>query len=183
MNDAADRIYERLLVVRCQTGDEAAFAELVDRYHPRLRYYLRTVVDDDHAVDDVLQDVWLSVFRGVARLAEPAAFATWLYRIARDKASLRHRRQAAEAHLGETDVADQSLDEEAFSADEAERIHAALSELSAEHREVIVLRFLEDMTYDQIASVTGCRIGTVRSRLYYAKAAMRQTIERMIRHD
>jgi len=78
MNDRADQLFERVLVLRCQTGDEAAFAELVARYSPRLRYYLRKMLDDSTVAEDALQDVWLDVFRGIARLADPAALPAWL---------------------------------------------------------------------------------------------------------
>src|SRR5689334_23746704 len=83
MTDQADQLYERVLVLRCQTGDEAAFTELVARYHARLRYYTHKMLGEAHGAEDVLQDVWLDVFRGVARLADPGAFPAWVYRIAR----------------------------------------------------------------------------------------------------
>src|SRR5438270_9240388 len=94
MSDPADQLFERLLVVRCQAGDEAAFTELVERYQPRLRYYLRKMLHDPQRAEDALQDVWLDVFQAVARLNDSSAFRAWLYRIARDRASreLRKRR-------------------------------------------------------------------------------------------
>ena len=64
-----------------------------------------------------------------------------------------------------------------------ERIHAALDELAPEHREVLVLRYVEDMTYEEIARVVGCEVGTVRSRLHYAKRALRGVLERTNVHD
>src|SRR5580704_15164394 len=86
MTDSAEHLYERVLILRFQTGDEAAFTELVERYHVRVRYYLRKMLGDAHLADDALQDVWLDVFRALPRLADPGAFAAWLYRIARDRA-------------------------------------------------------------------------------------------------
>src|SRR5438105_3226823 len=86
MTDTPDRLYERVLVLRCQAGDEDAFAELVERYQPRLRYFLRKMLRPAEATEDALQDVWLAVFRGLARLADVGAFRAWLYRIARDRA-------------------------------------------------------------------------------------------------
>ena len=73
MNDQTDRLYEQLLVLRCQAndGDGAAFAELMERFGPRLRYYIRKMVGDDHHAEDVLQEVWFDVYRGLARLADP----------------------------------------------------------------------------------------------------------------
>jgi hypothetical protein len=88
-----DRLYEQLLVLRCQAGDEVAFEEIVGRYGPRLRYYLRKLLEDNDSVDDAIQDVWLDVLKSVTRLAEPAAFSTWLYRIAHARACREFRRR------------------------------------------------------------------------------------------
>jgi RNA polymerase sigma-70 factor (ECF subfamily) len=180
MGDMADRIYERLLVVRCQTGDEAAFGELVGRYGSRIHYFLRKMVGP--SAEDVAQDVWFDVYRGVPRLADPAAFPAWLYRVARDRAyRLIRRRRPATRSIDE--AAGVAADAEVtFAAEEAAAVHAALDELAPEHREVLVLRFLEDMGYDEIARVVGCPVGTVRSRLHYAKAALAAVIERADRH-
>ena len=106
MSDQADRIYERLLVVRAQAGDAAAFAELVERFSPRLRYFLRKLVDGDGA-EDALQDVWLDVVRQLPRLKDPQALVAWLYRIARDRAYGRLRKsRRAEQPLDEASVVD-----------------------------------------------------------------------------
>src|SRR5262249_32393537 len=92
MNDPAERLYERLLVVRCQSGDEEAYRELVARFGPRLRYFLRKLLPHRDRADDLLQDVWMDVFRQLPRLQEVAAFTPWIYRIARGKAALALRR-------------------------------------------------------------------------------------------
>jgi RNA polymerase sigma-70 factor, ECF subfamily len=177
MTDATERLHERLLVLRCQAGDEDAFEELVARYHPRLRYYLRRILPRPDHADDVLQEVWLAVFRAMPRLADPAALAAWLYRIARDKASVQWRVRPPERLLDVSELVDEPSQDNEFRQEDAQEIHAGLDQLSPEQREVLVLRFLEDMTYQEIAKVTGCPIGTVRSRLYYAKSALRQAIE------
>ncbi len=169
-------------MLRCQTGDEAAFAELVARYGPRLRYYLRKMLNDPSAAEDLLQDVWLDVFRGLPRLCDARAFPAWLYRIARDRAwrSLRKRRPT-ERPLGQDDWTE--VDDAGFSEEDAGRIHAGLDMLSPDQREVLVLRFLEEMTYEDIARVTGCQLGTVRSRIHYAKRALRRVLEKEPRHE
>jgi RNA polymerase sigma-70 factor (ECF subfamily) len=185
MADPEKRLYEQVLVLRCQTGDETAFAKLVERYSPRLYYYLHKMFGRTDGAEDTLQDVWFTVFCKVRGLADPGAFRTWLYRIAQNRAygELRKRRPwlrpLEEARL----MADPAADEPDFSVQDAERIHAALDELALEHREVLVLRFLEDMTYDDIAAVTGCQIGTVKSRLHYAKQALRRILERALIHE
>jgi RNA polymerase sigma-70 factor (ECF subfamily) len=176
MTDAADRLYERVLVLRCQARDEAAFEEIVARYTPRLRYYLRRMLDVP-AADDALQEVWLDAFRGLPGLIEPGAFPAWIYRLARDRAFRELRRRRAYLPLEETDVIDEARGADDFSTEDAARIHHALDALLPEHREVLVLRFIESMTYEQIAGIVGCQLGTVRSRLHYAKRAMRRVIE------
>src|SRR3954469_19387500 len=107
MTDQAEQIYERLLVVRAQAGDEAAFSELVERYSPRLRYFLRKLLTSADGAEDALQDVWLSVFRHLPRLADPQALVAWLYRIARDQAFGRLRKfRKGEQPLDERTIAD-----------------------------------------------------------------------------
>src|SRR4051794_19275509 len=184
MTDSTDRLYETVLVLRCQAGDEAAFTELVEHYQLRLRYYLRKMLHDVQGAEDALQDVWLDVFRAVARLADLGAFRAWLYRITRDRAlrELRRRRLPVRSLEG-VEPPNGSLGEAAFTAEDAQRIHAALDELATEHREALVLRYVEAMTYEEIARVVGCQVGTVRSRLYYAKRALRGVLERTSVHD
>ena len=183
MTDIAERVYRSVLVVRCQAGDRAAFEELVELYQPRLRYFLASMVGDDHAAADLLQEVWFDVYRGVARLAHPGAFPAWLYQIARHRAlgELRKRRQPVSS-LDGVDLAEEEEDDD-FSAEDAERVHAALGQLAPEHREVLLLRFVEGMAYEDIARVTGCRLGTVRSRIHYAKRALRRVMEGVRQHE
>jgi RNA polymerase sigma-70 factor (ECF subfamily) len=177
MTDIAERVYRSVLVVRCQAGDRAAFEELVGLYQPRLRYFLARMVGDDHAADDLLQEVWFDVYRGLARLADPGAFAAWLYQVARRRAllELRKRRHPVSSLEG-IDVAEGEGEDDDFSAEDAERVHAALGLLAPEHREVLLLRFVEGMAYEDIARVTGCQLGTVRSRIHYAKRALRRVM-------
>ena len=201
MTDQAERIYERVLVVRAQAGDEAALAELVERFSPRLRYFLRKLLgpaechrahslqrggEERHRgrslqndAEDALQDVWLDVVRGLARLEDPQALVAWLYRIARDKAYGRLRKaRRLELPLDEAQLEEPAASEsDEFSAEDAAKIHAALDELPAPQREVLVLRFLEEMSYEEIARVVGCQVGTVRSRIHYAKRAVKARIQ------
>jgi RNA polymerase sigma-70 factor (ECF subfamily) len=183
MSDIAERVYRSVLVVRCQAGDRAAFEELVELYHSRLHYFLASMVGDEHAADDLLQEVWFDVYRGVARLADPGAFPAWLYRIARRRALavLRKKRQPLSSLEG-MDLAGEGEDDD-FSAEDAERVHAALRRLAPEHREVLLLRFFEGMAYEDIARVTGCQLGTVRSRIHYAKRALRRVMEGVTQNE
>jgi RNA polymerase sigma-70 factor, ECF subfamily len=177
MTDDAERLYERLLVVRCQTGDEAAYRELVGRFGPRLEYFLRKLVGRDARADDIAQEVWIAVFGQLPKLRDAGAFTTWLYRIAHNKAMLDARRNGRLPTTTQ-DVAGIADEEEAtFSREDAARIHAALDKLEPPHREVLVLRFLEDLSYDEISEIVSCPVGTVRSRIHYAKSQLRKLLE------
>lgn len=177
MEERHERLAERALVLRCQLGDEIAFERLFDRYQSRVLYYLRGIVGRTEA-EDVLQRVWLTVYRKVGGLEQPEAFRSWLYRIARNAAisRLRKRRDrvpldSAAAH--EELVVEPGVDEEeGLPEADIDALRAALEELSDDHREAIVLRYVEELSYQQIAEVVGAPVGTVRSRLHYAKRAL-----------
>ena len=173
MTEAVDRLYEQVLVLRCQAGDEAAFVEIVQRYHERLQYYVRRLSVDASRVDDVLQEVWLIVFRGLPRLRRPGALAAWLFRIARNAALAEQRRdRALSGPASVLEAAAAAEDEPDFTPQDAARMHACLDRLAPGHREVLVLRFFEELSYQDIADVVGSPLGTVRSRLHHAKRAL-----------
>ena len=171
----------RLLILRCQAEDETLrLQELIAQYSPGLRYFLAKVTGNAAVADDLLQDVWFDVYRKINKLEQPAAFAAWIYRIARDKAYREMRPldlTQTRARWTKRLTEELPADEERFSAEEAEHIHAALGDLPQEQREVLLLRFLEEMSYEQIAEVIDCPIGTVRSRIHYAKLALRAKLE------
>lgn len=177
MSDEAERLFERLLVLRCQTGDEDAYRELVDRFGPRLRYFLRKLVGRTDRADDLAQEVWLDILRQLPRLKDAGAFTTWMYRIAHGKAMLDGRRNGqVPATIADVEsIAEKEID--TFSAEDAARIHAALDRLEPLHREVLVLRFLEQLSYEEIGKIVDCPLGTVRSRIHYAKAALQQLLK------
>jgi len=163
-----------LLVLRCQAGDERAFARLVAVYGPRTLGYLRGLVGD--AAEDVQQEVWLAVYRGIARLVNPSAFRTWLYRTTRHRALDYLRKERREREL----IADVPMETAEVAAPEGEEPRVteamleALSKLGTAHREMILLRYRDEMNYAEIGLVVGCSIGTVRSRLHYAKQRLQE---------
>lgn len=167
------------IVHRCKGGERTAFEELFEMCQPRLKYYVRRLDSAGANVDDTLQDVWLTVFKKIHKLKDGRAFSVWLYRIARNKVYDRFRRKERFAGLPEEDEFPVSGGAEpAFDANDAEKLHSALSKLKPHHREVLTLSFLEQMSYQSIANVVGCSIGTVRSRIFYAKQSLREEMER-----
>jgi len=167
------------IVQRCRDGERAAFEELFEMYQPRLKYYVRRLDDGGVNADDMLQDIWLSVFKKIHKLKNTQAFAVWLYRVARNKVYSGFRSKERFVRLPEENEFPVSgSDEPVFDADDAEKLHRALNELKPHHREVLTLSFIEQMSYQSIADVVGCSIGTVRSRIFYAKQSLRQEMER-----
>src|SRR6185436_14279737 len=111
------------------------------------------------------------------RLNDAAAFRSWIFRIARDRVCREFRRRhlvlsALDQNVGE-EVAEETNEESL----PYEMIRVGLDQLSPDHREVLMLRFMEDMSYEEIVRVTGGTLGTVRSRIHYAKRALRCALE------
>lgn len=180
MGRAGERVYLQVLVVRCQLGDRGAFAQIVGECQPRLRGYLHKMLPGSQDVDDVAQEVWADVWRDVGSLQRPAAFLPWLYRIAHNRAArlMRSPRPPTGA-LDDVTEGAEADDAGEFTAEDAQAVHDALAQLGAAHREVLLLRFLEDMSYEDIALVLQCPVGTVRSRIHHAKAALRRVLEKV----
>ncbi len=174
-----ERLREQVLVLRYQAGDTTALEELVERYHGPLLYFVRRMLGDARGAEDVLQATGVAVVRNLRKLRDPGAFPAWLYRIARNKVYQELRKDNRVLPLSEEVEVTAAPEEEAddFSADDAARVHECLERVRPEHREVLVLRFLEQMSYQDIAVVVGCSLGTVRSRLHYAKRALRKEME------
>lgn len=170
------KLEERLHVIRAQWGDSTAFTKLVERYTARLTYFVRRLLSGDAAgADDVVQETWLIVYRRLPSLKNHDSFVGWLYGIARH-AALRYSGRKPQEISHEAIETESGPDDGPFSTEDAEWVHAGLDQLTVEHREVLTLRFLEEMSYEEIASVVECSVGTVRSRLHYAKRALRKIL-------
>jgi RNA polymerase sigma-70 factor (ECF subfamily) len=170
---------QRTLILQCRLGSRLALEELYLGYTQPLGYYLRRLLSRED-VADVEQEVWFAVIRRIGRLRAPEAFVVWLYRIARSKAINRLADRRVLVSLTEEDskIPSEEPDPE-FTPDDAATVHRALDLLTTAHREVLVLRFMENLSYEQMAEVICCNLGTVRSRLHHAKLALRQQLEVM----
>lgn len=181
-SDNLVQLQERLTVLLAQQGNGDAFSRLVEQYDRRLLYFVCRILGDNEGALDVLQMVWMTVYRKLKRLTSPDAFRVWLYRIAHDQAVTELRRKSRQPVLMDEvellqSTNDATIDEVGF--DNAELVHVGLQGLSVDHRRVLTLMFLEEMTIEEIAAVVGCQAGTVKSRLHYAKAALRRRIEEL----
>ena len=178
-----DEILLHLLVMRCQAGDERAFASLLERFGPRTLRYLEGILGDD--AEDVHQEVWLGVYRRIGQLAAPGAFVTWLFTVARHRAVDFLRRKRRERELLEGVAADLAAEHGGPRAEpdgaepEGPDLNAAMAELPPLQREVLLLRYREELSYEEIALVAGCAVGTVRSRLHHARRRLQESTARM----
>lgn len=164
-----------ILVLRCQIGDDDAFDELFALYQPKLRYYMHRLASNQGNVEDMLQDVWLLVYRKIEKLKDPKAFGVWVYKIARNRVFKGFQSKRVFASL--PDEVGEEVKEVDVTGYDGGAIHEGLSKIGKQHREVLTLFFLEQMSYKDIAKVVGCGVGTVRSRLYYAKQSLRKVLE------
>lgn len=175
--DFPSRTQDEWIVLRCQAGEERAFDDLLRLMQRPLFYYTTKVTGNPEMALDVLQDVWLKVFREIRRLHNPGSLRPWLYRIAHGIAVDRIRQRISRER---TEVAHvngfSEFEDVSFATEDAAAIHEALNELGTKHREVLVLYFLEEFSLAEIAMIIGCSEGTIKSRLHYAKKAMKQLL-------
>ena len=144
-----------------------------------LLYYTAKLLRNEERAVDVLQEVWIRVFRGIRKLKDPGSLRPWLYRIAYGISIDRMRRDASRERAEESlsDAFDEAA-ENSFADEDAAAVHQALDELDLRHREVLVLHFIENFSVAEVAAVIGCPEGTVKSRIYHAKKAMRELLLR-----
>jgi RNA polymerase sigma-70 factor, ECF subfamily len=174
-------LHEELVVAKAQMGDPAAFEQLIRKYHPKIIYYIRKMLLRKDLAADVAQNVWLAVWRKFARLRATEAFNVWLYRIAHAETINLIRDESRYTELPAAyDAAQDGHDaDEGFSDEDIRLLNLAVESLNPPLREAITLRFIEAMSYEDIALVTGVPVGTVRSRLHYAKQALRRRMEEL----
>lgn len=168
---------DRECAQRARAGDAGAFAELVRRHQDAAyRFVLRMVGTRDEALE-IVQEAFVRAWQALPQWQPEAQFRTWLFRIASNAAldALRRRRVVAFEPLNETfEVAADEPDPERRLElkQRVAALEASLAKLSAEHREILLLREVESMSYEEIGAVLGLSEGTVKSRLARARAAL-----------
>ena len=185
------------LVSRCQRGESAAFNELVTRYRGKVYAMIYNMVHNEQDAWDLAQDSFLKAWKSIGRFRGQSTFYTWLYRIMMNVTidSLRRRHIEGETEfddsIGLRNIDPNSattpktgvLPHEKATGDEIRaRIDAAIARLTPEHRAVILMREIDGMEYQEIADALECSIGTVMSRLFYARKKM-QTMLRDVYED
>jgi RNA polymerase sigma-70 factor (ECF subfamily) len=178
------------LMAQLQQGVEEALEVLVERYSERLSFYLRRFLRDEKQVQDLLQETFLRVYRNRYSYEPIAKFSTWLYTIAGNLARSEYRRRKRHRtfsiHGMGTEGEEYELPIPAETPSphhQAERgihrraIHRALDRLPEEFREVVVLRDIQQLSYEEIAEITGLPLGTVKSRINRGRARLQEMLK------
>jgi RNA polymerase sigma-70 factor (ECF subfamily) len=180
---------DSLLVERVKRGDPRAFEMLVVKYQRRIERLLSRMVRDTDLVQDIAQETFIRAYRALPQFRGESAFYTWLYRIAVNTAKktlveLKRDPLVAEASLMvsddgeetsriENELTDRETPDALLASKEvAAAVNAAIDALSEELRQAITLREIEGLSYEEIAEVMNCPIGTVRSRIFRAREAV-----------
>jgi len=174
-----DRLNDELLVLRCQEGDTEAFELLVGRWQRRLWRHAWRLTGEESAAWDAVQEAWIGISRGIARLADAAAFPAWAYQIVSNKCrdSVRCEKRRREA-VGTYSEWMQREDREAAVVEERfGTLKEVLEHLPGPDRAVLSLRYQEDFDTAEIAGILGVPEGTVKSRLFYARKRLRKYLE------
>ncbi|RVX41300.1 RNA polymerase sigma-70 factor (ECF subfamily) [Nonomuraea polychroma] len=166
---------DELLVVRAQLGERAALAELVARWRMPVWTYVRRMLDVERA-DDVSQEVWLAVVRGLPRLREPGRFVPWLFTIARRSVADRLRGEYVREREGLV-ASDVVVGDPVEAMVDRAGLVDALSGLPVLEREILVLFYLEDLPVEDCAQICQVPVGTVKSRLNRARRLLRERLE------
>ena len=183
---------DQQLVQRAQRGDLRAFDLLVLKYQGRIAALVSRYVSDAGEVEDLTQEVFIKTYRALGKFRGDSAFYTWLYRIAANAAKnhlvAKRRRPGADATIEDAEGFDEggllseiaSPEALAMGGELAEVVESALNALPDELKAALMLREFDGLSYDDIADVLGCPVGTVRSRIFRAREAIDQRVKEQI---
>jgi len=167
------------LVGRAQRGDAAAFEALVARHAPYVYNLALRTLDDPVEAEDAAQEAFVRAWRGLPRFRAEARFSTWLYRIAVNACynrlpSIKASLEALDIHEGRFLPDERQRADAGLLADELrDRLHAAIEALPRSYRLLVTLRHVHDMSYADIAAVTGLPLGTVKTGIHRARQQLR----------
>ena len=171
-------IEDERLALRCLLGEPAAFDELIARWHGGIWRYARRMTGSDDDADEVVQDVWLRVVRGLPKLQEPARIRAWIFGIARRVLMDRLRARYTSPTIAdiELDTIEQAPAEDDDLRSRIGEMEAALAALPVIERDVLALFYLDELSLAEVAAVAGVPVGTVKSRLFRARQLLRASM-------
>jgi RNA polymerase sigma-70 factor (ECF subfamily) len=174
---------ESELIERCRSGDDTAFSELVDRYKDLVYGLIYRMVSDRSVVDDLAQEVFLKVHRGMPYFRGEARLSTWIFRIIQNVCVQWRGRRVVEVSL-DGDHDDQGpprefgSDDTAFASLETrDRLQKAMEQLPPNYRMLVAAHYLRGVQYEALAEALNIPLGTVKTHLYRAKRRLRELLE------
>lgn len=193
MTAASAKDTDQQLVLRVQKGDKHAFDLLVVKYQHKILSIISRYIKDSSEMQDVAQEAFIKAYRAIGNFRGDSAFYTWIYRIAINTAKnhlvSRGRRppatdvdaEEAEYYAGGESMRDLSSPENQLMKDQLEQtVNKAINDLPEDLRTAVTLREMEGLSYEEIAEVMGCPVGTVRSRIFRAREAIDRHIEPLL---
>lgn len=187
-------IEEQELIARCQRGDLSAYEPLVTKYRERIYVQAFNLTRNADDATDLCQETFVKAWKSIHRFRGQSSFYTWLYRIATNLGIdlIRSKQKNPMTPFEDTLDREETEENKPFTKNElpsddllrkelGEAIESAIAKLTPEHREVILLREYEGMDYRDMAKAVGCSIGTVMSRLHYARANLQKTLRQYLR--
>jgi RNA polymerase sigma-70 factor (ECF subfamily) len=170
---------DRALVERCRSGDEQAFRELVDRFKGRVFALIGRTVADRSRVEDIAQDVFLRVYRGLPYFRGEARLSTWIYRIVVN-ACLQSGGPIAAAEPID-DHAPATIDRQFSDVELRDRLEKAIARLPPNYRLLVAAHYLDGIRYEDLAEAMNMPLGTVKTNLHRAKRQLRRLLETDLR--
>lgn len=171
---------EQLPVAAARAGDPAAWDVLFRRYQLPLYVYVFELLRHEQTALDAVQETFINAARHLATLRDDAKFGSWLFGIAHQKCAQHWRKPRREEPLDDSYIElpdDEPLPAELLiRAEQEEELMTLMNQLTEPHRAVLLLHFLEEFSLEEIAAITGVGLGTVKSRLHYAKKSLRELI-------
>jgi RNA polymerase sigma-70 factor (ECF subfamily) len=173
---------EQLPVREARNGEADAWGALLKRYRLPLYAYVFELLHDEQTTTDLVQEAFINAARHIGSLRDDEKFGSWLFNIAHQKCvQFWRRRHPEEIPLDAQDEEFAGLDigpqELLIRKEQEEEFMKILNQLTLPHRSVILLHFVEDFSLDEIASITGTQLGTVKSRMHYARKAFKKVFE------
>jgi RNA polymerase sigma factor (sigma-70 family) len=176
-------VQEMELVTRARRGELTAYDELVRRYQERIYATIYHMTSNHEDANDLAQEAFIKAFHALKSFKGGSSFYTWVYRIAVNKTInfLKQRKNKAQMSLDDLDfnvehdpdlvalISDKTPRREIHLAELQEKLNTAMQKLSEPHRLVVTLHDVQGLSHEEIAKIMGCNIGTVRSRLFYAR--------------
>jgi RNA polymerase sigma-70 factor (ECF subfamily) len=179
-----DATHERELVERCRRGNEGAFQELVERYKDLVFALIARTVRDRSRAEDLAQDVFLRVYRGLPYFRGEARLSTWIYRIVANVCAQELARRPAPASLdapiGDGHARAATLggrDRQFGDLELRDRLDKAIARLPAQYRLIVAAHYLDGMRYEDLAEALRMPIGTLKTQLHRAKQQLRRVLE------